>query len=183
MKIWVKAILAACLSLEGCGSGLNSAPPPPASDLPRPYSLEWLRNQNPGPGAFWRSFDPGRIIHDSSDQGPWGGCRAMHWSAEKEGTFTETAVKTFAEAKGWHFVDKTSYPSQEVRSWTSAGQAVFPWPEGRDSSPRWIDTDATLLRFDGGWLLVDDDKERKAYGYVLLSADGRQMSFYHVWGE
>ncbi|SKC72811.1 hypothetical protein [Ohtaekwangia koreensis] len=51
--------------------------------------------------------------------------------------------------------------------------------------PRWITSDVHLYRFKTGWIAVEPGNARDTEnnGYIVIGADGEEMSVYHLWGE
>ncbi len=150
------------------------------------------------PAGFWSNFHNDLLIKNLSDQGPWGGHRAMHWQSDKQQTFTAKDVLAFASSKGWIFTDSSYFTSLEVKRWVNTGSDVFPLSyDGFHASvsgvnnmknldfPRWIYSDCTVFSFKTGWVVYEPGTENstEVNGFVLLSQDGKEMSVYQLWGE
>jgi hypothetical protein len=56
---------------------------------------------------------------------------------------------------------------------------------GADQFPRHITGDLVVLKFNSGWMREDPgtNEMSTAYGYAVLSKDGRQLAVYHLWGN
>jgi hypothetical protein len=118
----------------------------------------------------------------------------MYWKKES-GIFKEAELLNFASEKGWKLVDTKIVDSSIIDKWVSKNQPIFPLDHSglHPSSNvdniynslflRWIKGTSKLYKFDSGWVVIDNDKSKTAYGYVLLSQDQKQMSVYHLWGE
>lgn len=124
-----------------------------------------------GVAGFWKDFMPSFVLDEYSDQGPWGGTRRIYWLAKIEGTFTEDAVKSFAQKSGWNCIEEKP-PSVETEN----------KPEHQD----YISGDSTGLRCDNtGWMRIEPgtEKESPAYGFFRISIDGTKMVMVHRWGD
>lgn len=145
------------------------------------------------PAGFWSNYDLDDLKGNMSDQGPYGGYRAMYW--EKKGsTFQENNVLRFAEKNGWKLIEVKSIDSSITNKWVCNNKLIFPLDNdglhivlndtsGFNRFPRWIKSPCRLYKFDSGWITVSHDKDKTAYGYILLSSDDHKMSMYHLWGE
>jgi hypothetical protein len=151
-----------------------------------------------GAASFWKGYLSEFIVAQQSDQGPWGGWRWIQWQAAKPGTFQESAVRAFAERKGWKCVQRDEYTAKTVATWvTFKGQPNFPLLYPMDHGPdyyqpserfaRHISSDSVVLKCDSGWMRSDpvghEPNLVTAYGLIHLSKDGRGMAVYHLWGE
>jgi hypothetical protein len=144
-----------------------------------------------GPSGFWKTFRSDLVVDRYSDQGPWGGLRWLHWSADTPGTFGEDEVVRFAEDNGWKFLRREEYTRESIVEWV-----------GRFFPLNFQDHDATMsiedikdywhvagpcliLTFDSGWMREDPgtNEMSTAFGYVALSQDGRKLAIYHFWGN
>jgi hypothetical protein len=66
------------------------------------------------------------------------------------------------------------------------GRSVAPlWtPRFRSTFPRRIDSAATVLAFETGWIFFDEhDRVLDVNGYAMVTADGRELAVYHLWGQ
>ncbi|MHA4739830.1 hypothetical protein [Dyadobacter sp. MSC1_007] len=145
------------------------------------------------PAGFWVEYEKEHLKENKWDFGPFGGFVAMHWRASYDSAFSENHILNFAESHGWEQVDKTSFKSDTVRSWTSSGKPIFfgTYSEHTYQAnlsfdfPRWIDSDLVVYRFKTGWIAVQpgNKMETRVNGYLVVSADRCQFSVYHLWGE
>jgi hypothetical protein len=148
------------------------------------------------PAGFWKSFEKNRLVEIVSDQGPRGGHRAIYWNADQENYFDAKKVIGFAEEKGWKLIDSIKFRSNELKSWNDGKSQFFPLsqegftPNPLKNSvykyfPRWINDDLTVFSFETDWVSIQPGSDSSAVnnGFVVISADGRKMSVYHIWGE
>ncbi len=146
------------------------------------------------PSGFWKNYRHDLIAGQSSDQGPWGGHRWIQWTSQRSGAFTVADATRFAESHGWKHVGTKHYSAEEISSWVNNKAPVFPLiyeNQGMTSNsyctrfPRTIDGPATVVRFDSMWTRVPpgSGNDEVAFGFVLVSDDGRQMAVYHAWGD
>ena len=57
------------------------------------------------PAGFWIKYKAELLKKNISDQGPYGGHRAMYWKSESQNTFTAKQVIDFATKNSWTLVD------------------------------------------------------------------------------
>ena len=60
------------------------------------------------PADFWTRYKNDLIVFNTSDQGPWGGSRVIHWSSPKAAAFSVISIRAFAEKHGWKYVETIS---------------------------------------------------------------------------
>ena len=149
------------------------------------------------PAGFWKDFQKKFLIEDISDQGPYGGHRAMYWKSIRQGTFNAQAILAFAAHHDWKFFDSSKISAHDLAAWHYCRQPIFPLSEeGFDSLctmnssiynyfPRWIASDLTLYRFQTGWVAINPGtaEANQAYGYVIINDNRAEMSVYYLWGE
>ena len=147
------------------------------------------------PGGFWAEYRAESIVDQSSDQGPWGGVRWVHWVAPAPGALTPAEAVQFAAAHGWTCQKPVNYSAEQIREWQYSGKPVFPLrfgPADRrpdngavQELPRHIDGDSWVIQCDSGWVRVEpgSGKDTPAYGYIQLDRPGTRMAVYHLWGE
>jgi hypothetical protein len=146
------------------------------------------------PAGFWKSYRKENVVSKFSDQGPWGGTRIIHWKSNILGDFKEEDATAFAEKNGWRYVSRSVITAQELsRDWVGwKGQLVFPLFYGFDTGfvnnleyPRVITEDCIVIKYDSRWMREDagTNEMSVAYGYVMISHDGKKMSMYHLWGN
>jgi len=148
------------------------------------------------PAGFWSAYQSEFIKENSSDQGPWGGCRTIHWESEKYKEFDARSITAYAEEKGWSLVNCVHVEKKQLKNWVKNGEVIFPaFLTGFEHSspdsiychdfPRLIDQDLTVCKFKTGWvrLYPGTNDWTEENGFILTSEDGRKMTLYHLWGE
>jgi len=148
------------------------------------------------PAGFWTNFKKSLLVKNISDQGPYGGTRAMYWKTDKQNTFISKTILDFASKNGWQFVDSLYFPADSIEKWKLFGEDIFPLSgsgfspfETNDYEfkkfPRWITSNIVLYKFKTGWSLLkpgtDDSTEEN--GFVIINDKGTEMSVYHSWGD
>jgi hypothetical protein len=78
------------------------------------------------PAGFWTTFHKDLIKQNISDQGPYGGNRAMYWTTQKQNTFDSTFVIKFAAKNGWLLTKSYSFNRDAVINWRYSNKLVFP---------------------------------------------------------
>ncbi len=144
------------------------------------------------PAGFWVNHREEYLIESENDQGPWGGHRALYWRADFKYTFRPAEVIDFATENGWQITDSIFFSANDLIKWDFNGP-TFPFTyadfseEDMQAStfPRWITSDVRLYRFKTGWIAVEPGNARDTEnnGYIVIGADGKEMSVYHLWGE
>jgi len=148
------------------------------------------------PSGFWVHFQSNFLKKNISDQGTWGGSRAMYWNANNQNTFTSKFILDYALKNGWTLLDSSEYTTSDIKNWQYIGESIFPLSlKGFDTVPcndemykhfpRWINSDIKLFKFKTGWLTIDPgtDKSIEVNGFVIVNCNGTEMSVYHLWGE
>lgn len=149
------------------------------------------------PSAFWKDFQKDFTLKAFSNNGPWGGYTAMHWTTKKEQAVSSKKVIDFANENGWELVDSSFFKADEVVGWEYSGNAVFPLSHyGFDPElsfiistynqfPRWINSDVKVYKFKTGLLTIypGTDNSTDENGFVLINDKANEMSVYHLWGE
>lgn len=145
------------------------------------------------PAGFWSEYQQQRLEKNKWDLGPWGGFAAMHWRAPRNSTFSVKDIVDFAKQNGWERVDTISIAGDVTKTWMNFTNPVFPFTYTDFSDyehldfrfPRWIDSDVVIHRFKTGWVALEpgNAKQTDINGYIVVSADKRQFSVYHIWGE
>ena len=132
-----------------------------------------------------------------SDQGPYGGHRAIYWKTDKAHTFYSTSILEFADKNAWTFVDSSEYTKEQVIKWTTYNkEAIFPLTSTGfsdtviqstqlDYFPRWFGGQVKMYRFKTGWVTIDPgfDDSIEENGFVLINDNGTEIAVYHLWGE
>lgn len=148
------------------------------------------------PANFWTKFQKDYLIKNNSDQGPWGGHRAMYWKAVDRNTFETKDVLDFASNNGWNLTDSSIVLRDSLKKWNYHGKPIFPLSEtGFDMIPtnnsiyrhfpRWIISDIKIYKFKTGWLVYDPstNESTEENGFVIMNDNSTEMSVYHLWGE
>lgn len=119
------------------------------------------------PAGFWSTYRPELILSQSSDQGPWGGTRRIHWQSSP-GSFSEADVVGFATEHGWTVVGRCSVP-----------------PPSEQYGTTMMDVPCLVLACTSGWVRVEPGSGRadETSGFVEISTDGSRLSVSHRWGE
>lgn len=148
------------------------------------------------PAGFWKNFKKDLLVKNISDQGPYGGHRAIYWKSDKANDFTSTHVLAFAKKNGWTLVDSSEYNSDQTKKWMYNDKAVFPLTSTGFSDtiennsqlehfPRWFSGKTTVFKFRTGWVTIEPgtDNSIEENGFVVINSDGTEMAAYHLWGE
>jgi hypothetical protein len=148
------------------------------------------------PAGFWENYKKELLKKSISDQGPYGGHRAIYWKASNTNTFNPTDVIDFAHKNGWTLIDSSIFTDEQTNKWTYNNNAVFPLSSTGFSEstlndtqiknfPRWFGGEVKVYKFKTGWLLIDPgtDNSIEENGFVVMKDDGTAMAAYHFWGE
>lgn len=147
-------------------------------------------------GNFWKNYKQDLLVENISDQGGWGGHRAMYWKSE-EAEFTEEEIVAKAKENGWEMSEKTMIQEAQLTKWIYQNKPVFPLSHSGfnvhitsssstfEDFPRWIKSNLTVYSFKTGTLAIvpGTDEALEINGFVLISQDKKEMSVYHLWGE
>jgi len=147
------------------------------------------------PGGFWDDFKKASQKENLSDQGPYGGHRAMYWKSEKKGMFTSKEVLDFASENGWELVDSLEVQANDLKTCYYNDAPIFPLshtgfsvtPVNSDIYkyfPRPINA-GKIYRFKTGWVAIEPgtDASTEVNGFIFLGKTRSEMSVYHLWGE
>ena len=149
------------------------------------------------PTGFWKDFKSDHLQKNISDQGPWGGHRAMYWKSSDENIFTAKQVIDFATKNGWELVDSSKFLADSLVGWTYGNKNIFPLSsEGFvphytmttsefEHFPRWTTSGLSVFAFKTGWVSIQPgtDNSNEINGFVTISDNGKEISVYHLWGE
>ncbi len=148
------------------------------------------------PAGFWKNYYKDLIKKNISDQGPYGGHRAIYWKSDETNNFTSAHVLDFAKKNGWTLVDSSEHNNDQTNKWTYDNKAVFPLTSAGFSAtaqnntqlehfPRWFGGQVTVFKFKTGWVTIEPgtDNSIEENGFVVINSDRTQMAVYHVWGE
>lgn len=149
------------------------------------------------PAGFWKSYQKDLLEKNISDQGPYGGHRAMLWRSDKANTFSSVDVIDFAKENGWTYVGSLDYSQEQVSKWTTYNkEAIFPLTSigfsdsviqstHLDYFPRWFSGQVKVFKFKTGWVTIEPgaDDYIEYNGFVVVDSNSMQMAVYHLWGE
>ncbi len=160
------------------------------------FTLLFLSCNKMTPAGFWKSYKSNFLIKNISDQGPWGGHRAMYWKGDKPNTFNSKDVMDFAIKNSWKLIDSMEFEPGEMKDWYDGNKPFFPVSDSgfdksaedlsnAESFPRWITTKLKVYTFKTGWTTVypGTDKSFEENGFVVIDSSGSEMSVYHLWGD
>jgi hypothetical protein len=133
------------------------------------------------PAGFWTEYKKHFIEKNSSDQGPWGGKRIIHWKAEKPNAIVAKEMLDFASGNGWLIVDSLHFPANRLKEMKIFGEDI----SQINNFPKQISPNCTIYRFKTNWSLYEPgtDNSTDENGFVMITDDGTQMCVYHSWGE
>lgn len=159
-------------------------------------TLFFISCNNLIPTAFWEDFAKEFIVENISDQGPYGGHRAMYWKTDIKKTFDPEKIMEFAKENGWILTVTEKINSESMKNWYENGKNVFPLtsqgfkPEVMEDNisedfPRWINSDITIYKFKTNFVTIEPgtDNSNEENGFVIVNNDGTEMSVYNLWGE
>lgn len=148
------------------------------------------------PAGFWKSYQNDFLLKNISDQGPYGGHRAVYWKANKTNTFSSNSILHFAKKNGWTLVDSSSFNQDQTSKWNYNGEPVFPLTSIGFSDtllndahltdfPRLFGGQLKVYKFKTGWVTIQPgtDNSIEENGFVVINIGGTEMAVYHLWGE
>jgi hypothetical protein len=148
------------------------------------------------PAGFWKKYKKDLLIKNISDQGPYGGHRAIYWKADIPDTFTSTNIFDFASKNGWTLTDSSAFDIDQTNKWVYNRQAVFPLTSTGFSDtilnstqlehfPRWFGGQIKVYTYKTGWVMIEPgtDNSIEENGFVAINGNGTEMAVYHLWGE
>ena len=148
------------------------------------------------PAGFWKDYKNQYIVKHISDQGPYGGHRAIYWKSDSMHLFTFKDIVEYATNNGWELTDTSSFTKEETAKWMYLGKPVFPLTgsgftttEINNSQtskfPRWFNGPINVIKFRTGWLSFEPgaDNATEENGFIILNSDRTEMSVYQLWGE
>ncbi|HMJ46132.1 MAG TPA: hypothetical protein VK498_02320 [Ferruginibacter sp.] len=148
------------------------------------------------PAGFWKNYKREFLLHNISDQGPYGGHSAIYWKAKDANTFNSKAVIKYATNNQWKLKDSLNFDASHIKKWKYGNELIFPLSHTGFSDsvenitthqyfPRWILEDIKVYIFKTGLITIqpgtDDSIEEN--GFIMLDIQGKQMAVYHLWGE
>jgi len=148
------------------------------------------------PAGFWKNYKTDFLEKNISDQGPYGGHRAVYWKSEKPLTFDTKNILDFATKNGWTLTDSSEFDQSQTIKWTYENKEIFPLSSTGfndtiksistyNSFPRWFGGQLKLYKFKTGWVTIEPgtDNSIEENGFVLLNKDKSEFAVYHLWGE
>ena len=145
------------------------------------------------PSGFWNNFQKNYIKVNKTDQGPWGGYRAMYWKSDTKKTFVSGNIISYAAKKGWILIDSLEINKNELDTWIHNETPIFPLSQTGFSTkianddvylnfPRWINSDLKIYMFKTGWISYKSgtDESIDVNGFILINNEGNEMSVYHM---
>lgn len=148
------------------------------------------------PTGFWKNYKTDFLVKNISDQGPYGGHRAIYWKSEKPLIFDTKNILDFAVKNGWTLTDSSEFNQNQTMKWTYNNKEIFPLSStGFDDNskgtstygyfPRWFGGQLKLYKFNTGWMTIEPgtDNSIEENGFVLLNQDKSELAVYHLWGE
>ena len=148
------------------------------------------------PTGFWKNYKANILVKNISDQGPYGGHRAVYWKSEKPFNFDTKNVLDFAAKNGWTLTDSLEFDQIQTMKWKYNRMEIFPLTSAgfsdtaKSSStynyfPRWFGGQLKLYKFKTGWVTIEPgtDNSIEENGFVLLNQDKSELAVYHLWGE
>ena len=148
------------------------------------------------PAGFWKNYKSELLIKNISDQGFYGGHRAIYWKSEKPYIFDTKNILDFATKNGWTLVDSSEFSNDQTNKWIYDNEKVFPLTSIGFSDtllndahlkhfPRWFGGQLKLYKFKTGWVTIEPGIENsiEENGFVLLNQDKSELAVYHFWGE
>ena len=67
------------------------------------------------PAGFWRNYKKSLLVNDISEQGLYGGHRAVYWKSGITNSFTSADVLDFARKNGWKLVDSSNFDRKATK--------------------------------------------------------------------
>jgi len=147
------------------------------------------------PSGFWKNYKTNILVTNISDQGPYGGHRAIYWKSESS-FFDTKSILDFATKNGWTLTDSLEFDQDQTKKWTYDNKKIFPLSStGFDETaksistynyfPRWFGGQLKIYKFKTGWVTIEPgtDNSIEENGFVILSQDKSELAVYHLWGE
>jgi hypothetical protein len=148
------------------------------------------------PAGFWKNYQKKFLVKNISDQGPYGGHRAIYWKVDKPNSFISSSVLDFAIKNGWTLVDSSEFNQEQTYKWTYTNNPIFPLSHkgftgiATNNSvyqyfPRWFDGQIKVYKFKTGWVAIEPgtDSSIEENGFVLINKINNEIAVYHLWGE
>lgn len=159
-------------------------------------TLSFISCNKATPAGFWKNYKSNFIVKNISDQGPYGGHRAIYWKANETEIFNSKNVLDYANKNGWTLVDSTEFDQAQTNKWTYENKPIFPLTlKGfsdttlndaiLDDFPRWFSGQIKVYKFKTGWVTIKPgtDNSFEDNGFVLMKNDKTEIAVYHLWGN
>jgi len=160
------------------------------------WALTFISCNKATPTGFWKNYKTNFLVKNISDQGPYGGHRAIYWKSGKPLTFDTKSILEFAIKNGWTFTDSSEFEQNQTMKWTYGNKEIFPLSNTgfndtiKDIStysyfPRWFGGELKLYKFKTGWVTIEPgtDNSTEENGFVLINQEKSELAVYHLWGE
>ena len=160
------------------------------------WILAFISCNKATPAGFWKNYKTNFLVKNISDQGPYGGHRAVYWKSEKPLTFDTKNILDFAEKNGWTLLDSLEFTKEQTDKWKFSNNAIFPLTSlgfsdtnlndaHLEDFPRWFGGQLKLYKFKTGWVTIEPgtDNSIEENGFVLINQAKSEMAVYHLWGE
>ncbi len=148
------------------------------------------------PAGFWENYKSNFLIENISEQGPYGGHRAMYWEADKANTSSSSNFIEFAKENGWTLVDSSIFNQDRTDKWIYSNAPIFPLTNSGFSDtvlnnsqlmhfPRWFSGQIIVYKFKTSWVTIEPgtDNSIETNGFVVMNKDKTKTAVYHLWGE
>ena len=159
-------------------------------------TLTFISCNKATPTGFWKNYKTDLLVKNFSDQGPFGGHRAVYWKSENLLRFDTKNILDFATKNGWTLTDSSEFDQNHTVKWIYNNKEIFPLSStGFNDTiksistynyfPRWFGGQLKLYKFKTGWETIEPgtDNSIEENGFVLLNQDKSELAVYHLWGE
>lgn len=140
------------------------------------------------PAGFWTDFHKDLVSTKNSDQGPWGGYRAINWISKANHTFTDKELIEFATENDWILLDSISFSVDTLTKNNISKLKIDDYSLdmlNESILPKLKTNDNRIFIFKTTWLAVEPGNARETFenGFAVLNSDGTELKIYHLWGE
>lgn len=159
-------------------------------------TLTFLSCNKAIPAVFWKNYKSKLLVKNISDQGPYGGHRAMYWKVDKSNVFSSKSFLDFADKNGWTLIDSTEFNQEQTGKWTYNNKPIFPLTfKGFSDTmlndatvqnfPRWFGGQIIVYKFRTGWVTIEPGTNNSINenGFVLVNETHNEIAVYHLWGD
>lgn len=147
------------------------------------------------PAGFWKNDESNLLVRNISDQGSYGGRRAIFWKSENS-LFDVKSILDFATENGWILIDSLEFDQNTTGKWKYDNKEIFPLSNTGFSIvaqnistynyfPRWFGWRVKLYKFKTGLITIEagTDNSIEENGFILLNQNRSELAMYHLWGE